>query len=300
MDKANLSVEAHAISHIGKIKKNNADNYLLLDSANSKALTSSQESNEFTVETLRINIEPNGIILAVSDGTGVAFTGRDASKIAVETVISKISDKDSDTVIAKDYSSQTLADKLYEASVEANNKIYQEGIPYRSSFADMGATFTGAAITDEAIDFVQVGDSRAYLVRDAQLYQLTKDQTIVQQLIDKQEITVEEAKSHPLKSIVLQILGAQNQVYPVVSSLIPCRDDIFLLCTDGLSNKVSGLEMIRIVLENSEDLKLGTEQLVNKANENGGEDNITVILAKISGKGLPESFEIESYERKSV
>jgi protein phosphatase len=157
----------------------------------------------------------------------------------------------------------------------------------------MGATFTGIGITPEAVDLIQIGDSRAYLVRSGNIYQITKDQSLVQQLIDANQISPEEAETHALKNVILQALGAQSEIFPVSARLSPNRDDIILLCSDGLSNKVGGVEMQRIVLENLKHLEMACAELVKKANENGGEDNITVILAKITGDNLPDPTEGE-------
>ena len=152
----------------------------------------------------------------------------------------------------------------------------------------MGATFTAIGVTPKAIDIIQVGDSRAYLVRSGKIYQVTKDQSLVQQLIDAQQISPEEAETHTLKNVILQALGAQNEIYPVSARIKPHLHDVFLLCSDGLSNKVDAASMQKIVLENLEKLEMACAQLVKEANERGGEDNITVVLAKFSGNGLEE------------
>jgi protein phosphatase len=134
-----------------------------------------------------------------------------------------------------------------------------------------------------------VGDSRAYLVRAGKIYQVTKDQSLVQQLIDAQQISPEEAETHTLKNVILQALGAQNEIYPVAARIQPYQNDVFLLCSDGLSNKVDAANMQRIIMENLDKLELACAELVKLANENGGEDNITVILSKFSGEDLSEA-----------
>jgi PPM family protein phosphatase len=185
---------------------------------------------------------------------------------------------------AMDYN---LIAKLYNATVYANYLVHQQG---RSDpqFQGMGATFTGMGLTPRGVDVIQVGDSRAYLIRNERIYQITKDQSLVQQLIDAQQISPEEAETHTLKNVILQALGAQNEIYPVSARLSPCKGDVMLLCSDGLSNKVSAASMQRIVTENFDKLELACAELVKEANENGGEDNITVVLAKLSGDGLRE------------
>jgi PPM family protein phosphatase len=282
-----LTVEIHATSHIGRVRRGNEDNYLLLNISHSKAWTSSQEPDEFIIESQRFDVDENGIVLAVSDGMGGALAGEVASKMAVETVSEKILHEDTEKTIAPDHFNDCLIGKLYDATVYANQLIHQQGRS-DAQYQGMGATFTGVGITHDAVDVIQVGDSRAYLVRGGNIYQVTKDQSLVQQLIDARQISPEEAETHTLKNVILQALGAQNEIYPVSARLIPQRDDVLLLCSDGLSNKVTAAQMQKIVLDNADHLEIACADLVKVANANGGEDNITVILAKLTGEELPQ------------
>ena len=125
-------------------------------------------------------------------------------------------------------------------------------------------------------------------MRSGQIYQVTKDQSLVQQLIDAQQISAEEAETHTLKNVILQALGAQNEIYPVSARIEPCNGDVFLICSDGLSNKVGAADMQTLITENFEKLENACAELIKKANENGGEDNITVVVAKFTGKDLPK------------
>jgi PPM family protein phosphatase len=286
-----LIVEIHATSHIGRVRRGNEDNYLLLQIAGSKTWTSSQEPSDFVIESQRFEVDDNGVVLAVSDGMGGALAGEVASKMAVDTISDKILNDDPDVTTNPDADlGDSLIARLYEATVYANHLIHRE---QRSNpeYSGMGATFTGIGVTREAVDIIQVGDSRAYLIRNAKIYQITKDQSLVQQLIDAQQIQPEEAETHALKNVILQALGAQNEIYPVPARLYPQRDDILLLCSDGLSNKLRGEDMLRIIMENSDQLQMATALLVKEANERGGEDNITVIVAKLTGSDLAEPTE---------
>lgn len=287
-----LTVETHATSHIGRVRKGNEDNYLLLHISDSKAWMSSQDPDEFIVESQKFEIDDNGVVLAVSDGMGGALAGEVASKMAVETVSQKFIDEDPEKTISPEHFNDSLISKLYDATVYANHLIHHQGRT-DPQYQGMGATFTGIGITPEAVDLIQVGDSRAYLVRREQIYQVTKDQSLVQQLIDAGQIQPEEAETHTLKNVILQALGAQNEIFPVPARLAPQRDDILLLCSDGLSNKVSGADMQRIVCENFNQLQIAAAELVKEANERGGEDNITLILVKLTGDDLPEPSEDE-------
>ena len=284
-----FTVEVHATSHIGRVRKGNEDNYLLLNVANAKAWTSDQPDGEFVVESQQFEIDDSGVVMAVSDGMGGALAGEVASTMAVETVSEKLLDITGDEPVTPETGDHQLINKLYDATVFANYLIHQQGRD--PQYQGMGATFTGLGVTPNAADIIQVGDSRAYLVRKGMIYQVTKDQSLVQQLIDAQQISVEEAETHTLKNVILQALGAQNEIYPVSARVKPCRDDVFLLCSDGLSNKVAAGEMQQIVVDHMGELQKACAQLVKIANDNGGEDNITVVLAKFTGDGLPAPTE---------
>jgi len=281
-----LTVEIHATSHVGRVRRGNEDNYLLLNISRSRAWTSEQADGEFVIETQEFDVDGSGIVLAVSDGMGGALAGEVASKMAVETVSEKLlDDEDADVTLTPENHQYNLISKLYNATVYANHLVHQQGRT-DPQFQGMGATFTGVGVTPEGVDIIQVGDSRAYLVRNGKIYQITKDQSLVQQLIDAQQISVEEAETHTLKNVILQALGAQYEIYPVAARLIPSQEDVLLLCSDGLSNKVSAANMQKHIAGNLDHLEHACAELVKEANENGGEDNITVILAKLKGDTL--------------
>ncbi|MEO8648696.1 MAG: protein phosphatase 2C domain-containing protein, partial [Acidobacteriota bacterium] len=216
-----------------------------------------------------------------------ALAGEVASKMAVESVSEKLLTDDVDETLTPEAYEYHLISKLYNATVYANYMVHQQGRT-DAQFQGMGATFTGLGVTPAGVDIIQVGDSRAYLVRKEKIYQITKDQSLVQQLIDAQQISPEEAETHTLKNVILQALGAQNEIYPVSARLTPCENDVLLLCSDGLSNKVSAASMQRHIVENIDQLQSACAGLVTEANENGGEDNITVILARLTGENLAE------------
>ncbi len=288
-----LTVEIHATSHVGRVRRGNEDNYLLLNISRSRAWTSEQTDGEFVIESQKFDIDETGIVLAVSDGMGGALAGEVASKMAVESVSEKLlDDEDSDATLTPENYHYNLISKLYNATVYANYLVHQQGRT-DPQFQGMGATFTGVGVTPDGVDIIQVGDSRAYLVRNGKIYQITKDQSLVQQLIDAQQISAEEAETHTLKNVILQALGAQNEIYPVSARLTPSQNDVLLLCSDGLSNKVSAANMQKHIVENLDKLEQACAELVREANENGGEDNITVIIAKLTGDSLSTAEEDE-------
>lgn len=282
-----MIVETHAASHVGRVRKGNEDNFLLLHISGAKAWTSSQEASEFITESQKFEVDSSGVVLAVSDGMGGALAGEVASKMAVETVSRQFLDNRPEKTISSETVGDSLIEKLYEATVYANHLIHRQG---RSNpqYSGMGATFTAAGITCETIDLVQVGDSRAYLVRNGKIYQVTKDQSLVQQLIDARQILPEEAETHSLKNVILQALGAQNEIYPVAARSTPRREDILLVCSDGLSNKIGSGDMQKIISGNLNQLHTACAEMIKLANQRGGEDNITLILARLSGDDLPE------------
>ena len=280
-------VEVHATSHVGRVRRGNEDNYLLLSVSRSRAWTSEQSDGEFVIESQSFDVDDSGVVLAVSDGMGGALAGEVASKLAVESVCERLLNEDPEETLTPEAYEYDLISKLYNATLYANHLVHQQGRT-DPQFQGMGATFTGLGVTSRGVDIIQVGDSRAYLIRDGRIYQVTKDQSLVQQLIDAQQISAEEAETHTLKNVILQALGAQNEIYPVSARLAPNRGDVVLLCSDGLSNKVQAAEMQRIVVDNLDSLEMACAELVKEANENGGEDNITVVLAKLTGDELPE------------
>ena len=286
-----LNVEVHATSHVGRIRKGNEDNFLLLTISDGQKWTSRQDAGEMVIESQNFEIDEHGVILAVSDGMGGALAGEVASKMAVDTVGEAIIDDDPDKTVSPDTFGDTLVGKLYDSIIYANHKIHQKG--REPEYQGMGATFTGVGITNEAVDLVQIGDSRTYLIRNAKIYQVTKDQSLVQQLIDSGQISPEEAETHALKNVILQALGAQNEIYPVAARLVPQRGDILIICSDGLSNKIDGLDMQKIVFEHLDDLGEAAISLVDVANERGGEDNITLIIARLTGSSLEEPTDEE-------
>ena len=281
------SVEVHATSHVGRVRRGNEDNYLLLNIGGARAWTSAQSDGEFVIESQTFDVDEQGIVLAVSDGMGGALAGEVASKMAVESVCERLLSEDIEETLTPEAYEYHLVAKLYNATLYANHLVHQQGRT-DPQFQGMGATFTGLGVTTRGVDVIQVGDSRAYLVRDEKIYQITKDQSLVQQLIDAQQISAEEAETHTLKNVILQALGAQNEIYPVSARLSPCKNDIVLICSDGLSNKVQAADMQRIVVENFDSLEMACAELVKEANENGGEDNITVVIGKLVGDDLPE------------
>jgi len=283
-----MIVELYAKTNVGRIRAGNEDNYLLLDLSTSKAWTGT-DGEEPPAEMCRIEVGPKGFVMVVSDGMGGALAGDVASRMAVQTVrdilTGEEAGEDAGAGGAGD-ADQPLADSLRNATDYANFAIH------RKSQEDprcngMGATLTGAAVNGDGLAFVQVGDSRGYVIRGQHIHLATKDQSLVQQLVDVGQISEQEAETHMFRNVILQALGAQPELAPVSGLVRLFRGDLVLLCSDGLSGKLRAEDMLHIVAESNGDLALACQALVDEANTRGGEDNITVVLARLTGEELP-------------
>ncbi len=278
-----MIIELHAKSDVGRVRRGNEDNFLLLDLSSGKFWTGT-DGDEPPQELRRIALGSKGVVMVVSDGMGGALAGDVASRMAVESVRDMLigSDEDEETGCSDE---TPLVECLRRATGYANLAIHNKS-QEDTRCSGMGATLTGAAVTGDLLDLVQVGDSRAYVIRNHQIKLATKDQSLVQQLVDVGQISEEEAETHMFRNVILQALGAQRELSPVTGRLRIRRDDILLLCSDGLSGKLRGDDIKRIVEESKGDLAAACNALVDEANNRGGEDNITVVLARFTGDDL--------------
>ena len=278
-----MFVELYAKTNVGRVRAGNEDNFLVLDLSGQGAWTGSD--GEAIPEGLgRFEVGPKGLVLVVSDGMGGALAGDVASRMAVETVREMLlGEEDGDGNCPPD---SPLVECLKNATDYANFAIHRRSQedPHCSG---MGATLTAAAVTQDGVSLLQVGDSRGYVIRGGHIKLATKDQSLVQQLVDVGQISEQEAETHMFRNVILQALGAQAELQPVTGRVKVYRGDVLLLCSDGLSGKLRGEDMLRIVQESGGDLKRACEALVDEANERGGEDNITVVLARLEGEDLP-------------
>jgi PPM family protein phosphatase len=280
-----MIIELHAKSDVGRVRRGNEDNYLLLDLSSGKTWTGS-DGAEPPDELRRIEVGEKGVVFVVSDGMGGALAGDVASRMAVETVREMLIGSDGDEGDGCDEETP-LVECLRNATVYANLAIHHRS-QEDTRCSGMGATFTGAAVKNDVLDLVQVGDSRAYVLRGDEIRLATKDQSLVQQLVDVGQISEEEAETHMFRNVILQALGAQNELSPVSGRIRIRRGDILLICSDGLSGKLRAEDMLRLVNEAGGDLASACSALVDEANHRGGEDNITVVLARFTGSDLEE------------
>ena len=278
-----MIVELYAKSDVGRVRRGNEDNFLVLDLSTEQTWTGSDGS--IPPEKLtRFDLGSKGLVLVVSDGMGGALAGDVASRMAVDSVremlIGSTTEEACDPTI-------DLVECLKNATVYANLAIHHRS-QEDSRCAGMGATFTGAAVRGDSLDLVQVGDSRGYVLRKDQIRLATKDQSLVQQLVDVGQISESEAETHMFRNVILQALGAQSEITPVTGKIRLRQGDLVLLCSDGLSGKLRADDIQHIVANCDGDLEKACDALVDEANNRGGEDNITVVLARFLGDDLQE------------
>jgi PPM family protein phosphatase len=206
-------------------------------------------------------------VFVVADGMGGAQAGEVASRIAVETFERGLPDDGS-------------PEERLAACVQTANKQIYERSRTEHERAGMGTTLTAAYLDDAQVAIAHVGDSRAYLFRDGKLQRLTRDHSLVGELVRQGKLTEEQAEEHPQRSIITRALGPEPTV-DVDTSTYPGRaGDVLLLCSDGLTSMISE-ERISDVLGSTDDLPTAADQLIDEANAAGGRDNITVVLFRL-------------------
>lgn len=209
-------------------------------------------------------------LFILADGMGGYKGGEIASSIAVFSTQGYISNNFKTT--PKDRNNIL---KLIRDSIEYANLMVYEKAKESSDLKDMGTTIEACLIYNNRAYIGHVGDSRIYRIRKNIIRKLTNDHSYVQQLVKEGKITREEAENHPKKNMLVKALGCKGLVGPDTFSREFQKDDIILMCSDGLTNMVSEKEIYKILLENSEKPEIA---LINKANKEGGVDNITVII----------------------
>ncbi|MFQ7311993.1 MAG: Stp1/IreP family PP2C-type Ser/Thr phosphatase [Sellimonas sp.] len=206
-------------------------------------------------------------LLVVADGMGGHRAGDFASKYTVEVLEKEVRN-----------SKETHPEAIIGSAIQtANEKLIQEA-ESDSRLEGMGTTLVAATIMDRTLYFANVGDSRLYLI-NKEIRQLSRDHSMVEEMVRLGGLTEEEAKHHPDKNIITRAIGVKKRVEPDFFEYRLKGGDIILMCSDGLTNMVDDDEIFQIV-KSSRDIVEAVENLVQRANENGGADNIGVILAE--------------------
>jgi serine/threonine protein phosphatase PrpC len=225
-------------------------------------------------------------LFAIADGMGGAQAGEVASRLATAAL------KESQ---AEAGGEQRIADLIQEA----NRRVYDRSSTDPNT-SGMGTTITVALVEDEHVAFGHVGDSRAYLIRDASMEQLTEDHSLVNELLKTGKLSREEAESHPQRSVITRALGTDPDVDVDTFSVRAEIGDLFLLCSDGLTDMVSEESILAVVERNRGDIDMALSDLVKAANRGGGQDNITVVAFEISDRAPAQDGDTREQAKPAV
>jgi serine/threonine protein phosphatase PrpC len=208
-------------------------------------------------------------LFAIADGMGGAQAGEVASRLAAAAL--------------KESGAKTLGGerRISDLIQEANRRVYDRSSTDPNT-SGMGTTITVALVENGNVAFGHVGDSRAYLIRDGRMEQVTEDHSLVNELMKSGKLSREEAETHPQRSVITRALGTDPDVDADTFTIEARAGDVFLLCSDGLTDMVAEREILGLVERNRSDLDAALKSLVKAANRSGGEDNITVVAFEIA------------------
>jgi PPM family protein phosphatase len=258
-----VNLTVYAQTDVGLVRKSNEDAFVIADLTGG-SLLEEQHMAQFEVGA-------RGVLLAVSDGMGGHQAGEVASALVVESLR---------RAMASQEGGEPSDALLEKATVHANREVWEAAhYPGREN---MGATLTALFVHGPTAYIAEVGDSRAYLLRGGQIAQVTRDQSYVQLLVDSGAMSPVDAKRSASSNIVLQAMGLKPEVSVALGKLDLRERDCLVLCSDGLSNKMNERELRGLVLT-SPRLDAACNRLIAVAKQRGGEDNITAIVAGVSG-----------------
>ena len=262
-----------AMTDVGRSRTTNEDAWAIKDLASGKTIEELGKDHA-------IEIQERGVLLALSDGMGGAEAGEVASALVLESLQKALERADRGAI----------HEQLEGAVQRANRNVF-----FEAKVGDkhgMGATLVALFVRGDEAYIAEVGDSRGYLLRKGRLRQITRDQSLVQLLVDQGVMSPEEARSSPSKNVILQAMGLAKDVRVAIARLRLRRGDRFLMCSDGVTNPISDAELQQILTES--DPRAACETMIALANERGGDDNQTAIVADVDGDGLPEPDEFET------
>jgi protein phosphatase len=259
---------------LGRTREHNEDRFLVADLSRREASLLPPVRDH--------DVGEHGSLLVVADGMGGAAAGEVASEMAADTIYAHMLKAWGEE---KEPTLQRFAYRLREAVETANSRIYSYAKAH-PELRGMGTTTTAVGVLGDHVFLTQVGDSRAYLIRNGTAYQLTKDQSLMQRLVEAGEITEEEAAHSERRNIILQALGPESRVKVDLTYQELRRGDVLVLCSDGLTGPVRK-EEIGAIAGSERDLSVACDRLIALANQRGGPDNITVVIARFDGDGLP-------------
>jgi PPM family protein phosphatase len=259
-----VHVSVAARTDIGRQRDNNEDMFLITDLSNGGRNVAGRGIE-------RIEVGEKGVLLVVSDGVGGAKAGEVASALVVDGLA---------RALQAAPAGAPPAGKLKEATAKAHLDV--AAAARGRDRKGMGATLTAVYVSGQSAYVAEVGDSRAYLLRSGAIRQLTRDQSIAQLLTDAGTMRPEDLHASPMKNVLAQAMGSRNGVQVALGKLELRDRDCLLLCSDGLTGAITD-EEIRCAILEAKNLDVACERLVSLANERGGGDNITVVLAGVGG-----------------
>lgn len=279
-----INAWVYGCTDVGMVRRNNEDAFVIVDLTTQTGTVSAVPAGAPIDTELadtgsegslkKCTLGPQGLLMAVSDGMGGAEAGEIASYLVVESLRTELTGVEYD---------KPTAHLVREAVERANNIVWDAAAaPNR---AGMGATLTAALVRGDRAYIAGVGDSRCYVIRGRRIRQVTRDQSLVESLVELGHITREEAEQSPHRNIILQAIGTRPSVAVALARLQLFRGDMLLLCSDGLSGKLSAEEMRDMALAGPT-IEEACKRMVACAKERGGEDNITAILSHFTGPGL--------------
>lgn len=222
-------------------------------------------------------------LCVVADGMGGHNAGEVASAMAVQKIVEFVREKYIGVLTELDITEEKIFGLINDAIYYSNDKIYKKSL-LNAECIGMGTTLSMILIKDNSLYYGHVGDSRIYIIRKDEIVRLTEDHSLVEELVKKGIIKPEEAASHPQKHVMTRALGTEYDIEADLGKQDLSEGDYVLLCTDGLSNLVNDNEIKEIVLK-AENVEQACSNLINKAKENGGFDNITVVVVHNSKGG---------------
>jgi PPM family protein phosphatase len=271
---SDLSITFAALSDVGLARENNEDAFQVTDLSTGGTFDANPSQATF-------NVGARGALLALSDGMGGHAGGEIASAVVIESMRKALQ--------AADGGGQ--AEQKLEAAIRGANKDVAATAERRNK-RGMGATLTAVLVDDSGAYVAEVGDSRAYLLRAGRLKQLTRDQSLVQLMLDSGMCTKEEAETSPQKNILLQAMGSTRDIHAAIGHVSLRQRDKMLLCSDGVSNAISDEELRDILDANPP--AAACSRLIELANERGGDDNVTAVVAIFEDNGLAPPSPMET------
>ncbi|MDQ3334574.1 MAG: protein phosphatase 2C domain-containing protein [Myxococcota bacterium] len=271
---AGVTMNVSGLTDVGRARQTNEDALEIADLQTGR-----------TIDVMRIarliDVSDHGVLLALSDGMGGHQAGEVASALVLESLR---------RALHTDPHQRPVKDKLEDAVLRANRAVKNAAL--EAKHHGMAATLTAILVHGVEAYITEVGDSRAYLLREGRLRQITRDQSLVQLMVDSGAMTPAEARKSPSKNVILQAVGLKSELRVAIARLALRSKDRLMLCSDGVTNLVSDEELRQILMDS--DPRAACETMIALANDRGGDDNETAIVADLMGEALAHPDEFES------